>query len=76
VLSERKVASVEDSGGLACRDLAAAATRVRRVDEAAAIVDHGPEGPAGAGDALAERFAAALEDLGALDVGEAEDIRE
>ena len=42
---ERQARAIEEAGGLAARDLPAAAARVGRVDKAAAVVDHEPDRP-------------------------------
>src|SRR5262245_24708397 len=54
VACEPKLIAVEDAGGLRASDLSAAATRVRGIDEAAAIVDHPPQGAPSSRDPLAE----------------------
>jgi hypothetical protein len=66
---ERQVIAAEDAGGLAAGGLAAASARVGRIDEAAPVVDHLPQGAPCPRDALPERLAGAAQDLGTVGVG-------
>jgi hypothetical protein len=55
VLGQHQVVAMQDPGALARRDLTGAAARVGRIDQAATLLDHAPERPASASDALTER---------------------
>ena len=73
---QRELLTVEVAQIEAGLDLPAAAARVGRVDQAAAVVDDLTDDAPGAGQALPERRRADLADAGAVNVGHAEDVTE